>query len=61
MLLFRAVLMLLLVLALLAFAAFAFTGHPAWKARGLQLLKWAIGAALVFGLVLAVPYLLAGR
>jgi len=45
-LLLRLVFGLLLAAGLLCFAAFAFTGQPAWRRRGIAIVKWTlIGAA----------------
>ena len=42
----RLVFGLLLAAGLLCFAAFAFTGQPAWRRRGIAIVKWTlIGAA----------------
>ena len=42
----RLVFGLLLAAGLLCFAAFAFTGQPAWRRRGMAIVKWTlIGAA----------------
>ncbi len=52
MMVFRLVFGLLLVAALLCFAAFIATRNPAWKRRGLVILKWTVIAALGFLAVL---------
>ena len=53
MLIFRLVFGLLLVGALLCFAMAVGTGQPAWKRRGVLLLKWAlIAAAGFFGVLI---------
>jgi hypothetical protein len=49
MLFFRLVFGLLLISGLLCFAAYAFTGQPAWRQRGLKIIKWTLVAALVLG------------
>lgn len=55
----RAVVLLLLVAAGVSFAAYAFTGNPRYKRFGLVILKWTLGAALVFFGALFVQRLLA--
>jgi hypothetical protein len=52
MLIFRLVFGLLLVGSLLCFAMSVGTGQPAWRKRGLILLKWAVIAAAGFFAVL---------
>ena len=52
MMVFRLVFGLLLVAALLCFAAFIATRNTAWKRRGLVILKWTVIAALGFLAVL---------
>jgi hypothetical protein len=52
MLLFRLVFGLLLVGSLLCFAMGVGTGQPAWRRRGLVLLKWTLIAAFGFFAVL---------
>ena len=52
MLLFRLVFGLLLVASVLCFAMFIGTGQPAWRRRGLVVLKWALLAAAAFFAVL---------
>jgi hypothetical protein len=59
MLLFRLILLLLMVAGAVCFAAFAFTGRPIWRERGMRMVKWALVAALAFGLVLLSQWLLA--
>ena len=53
----RAVVLLLLVAAGISFALFAFTGQAKYKRFGLALLKWTLGAALLFFGVLFVQRL----
>ena len=48
MLVFRLVFGLLLLASLLCFAMFIGTSDPAWRRRGLLLLKWTLLAALGF-------------
>lgn len=55
----RAVVLLLLVVAGAAFAAYAFTGNPRYKRFGLKILTWTLGAALLFFAALFVQRLLA--
>ena len=52
MLVFRLVLMLLLVAAMLCFAMYIGTRQPVWRKRGLIILKWAVLAVLGFLAVL---------
>jgi thiamine transporter ThiT len=47
MLFLRLVFGLLLISGLLCFAAYAFTGQPAWRQRGLKIIKWTLIAAVV--------------
>lgn len=58
MLFFRLVFGLLLISGLLCFAAYAFTGQPAWRQRGLKIIKWTLIAALGFAAVIALERLL---
>jgi hypothetical protein len=44
----RTIVLLLLVVAGISFAFFAFTGQAKYKRFGLIVLKWTLGAALVF-------------
>ena len=48
MLVFRLVFGLLLISGLLCFAVYAFSGQPAWRKRGLLIVKWALIAAAGF-------------
>jgi hypothetical protein len=52
MLLFRLVFGLLLVGSVLCFAMFVGTGQPAWRRRGVVVLKWTLLAAAAFFAVL---------
>jgi hypothetical protein len=52
MLLFRLVFGLLLVGSVLCFAMFLGTGQPAWRRRGVVVLKWTLLAAAAFFAVL---------
>lgn len=52
MMIFRLVFGLLLVSGLLCFAAYIATGQPAWRRRGLVIVKWTLIAALGFFAVL---------
>jgi hypothetical protein len=52
MLLFRLVFGLLLVASVLCFAMFIGTGQPAWRRRGVVVLKWSLLAAAAFFAVL---------
>jgi len=52
MFLFRLVFGLLLVVSVLCFAMFIGTGQPAWRQRGLVVLKWTLLAAAGFFAVL---------
>jgi hypothetical protein len=52
MLVFRLVFGLLLVAGLLCFAAYAATGQPIWRRRGIVIVKWTVIAALGFFAVL---------
>ena len=54
---FRAAIFLLLLVAAVLFAMYAYTGQPRYKRRGLVTLKWTIVAALGFFAVLAVERL----
>ena len=47
-LLIRLVFGLLLAAGLLCFALYAFTGHPAWRRRGVAIVKWTLIGALGF-------------
>jgi len=58
MLFFRLVFGLLLISGLLCFAAYAFTGHPVWRRRGLKIIKWTLIVALVFAAGIALERLL---
>ena len=58
MLLFRIVLTLLLLAGVICFAAFAITGKPVWRARGMRVVKWVILAVLAFVGVLIVQRLI---
>ncbi len=49
---FRLVFGLLLVAALLCFAAYIATGQPVWRQRGVVVLKWTVIAGLGFFAVL---------
>lgn len=55
---FRTVLFLLLVAALLAFAMYAGTGQRRWRDLGLVIVKWTVVAALGFFAVLILERLL---
>ena len=48
----------LLLGGLLCFAAFAFTGQPVWRRRGIVIVKWALIAALGFVAVILLQRLL---
>jgi hypothetical protein len=52
MLVFRWLLLLLFVAALLCFAMYIGTGQVHWRARGLRIVKWAVFAGLAFFAVL---------
>ena len=52
MLIFRLVFGLLLVASVLCFAMFLGTGQPAWRRRGVVVLKWTLLAAAAFFAVL---------
>ena len=52
MLMFRLVFGLLLVASVLCFAMFIGTGQPAWRRRGVVVLKWSLLAAAAFFAVL---------
>ena len=52
MLVLRLVFGLLLLSGLLCFAAFVATGRPAWRRRGLIIVKWTVIAAFGFAAVL---------
>lgn len=52
MLLFRLVFGLLLVAGLLCFAMYVGTSQPAWRSRGVLIVKWTVIAALGFFAVL---------
>lgn len=53
MLIFRLVFGLLLLSGLLCFAAYIATGQPAWRQRGLVVVKWTVLAGLgFFGVIL---------
>ena len=56
---FRAILLLLLVAGLACFAMYIATAQERWRTLGLRLVKWTIGAGLVFFAVLAVERLIA--
>ena len=48
MLVFRLVFGLLLLAGLLCFAVFMATGQPAWRQRGIVIVKWTVIAAIGF-------------
>ena len=48
MLVFRLVFGLLLLTGLLCFAVFMATGQPAWRQRGIVIVKWTVIAAIGF-------------
>jgi hypothetical protein len=52
MLVFRWIVLLLLVAGVLCFAMYVGTGQPAWRQRGLLIVKWTVLAALGFFAVL---------
>ena len=52
MLVFRLVFGLLLLAGLLCFAVFAATGQPAWRQRGMLIVKWTIIAGIGFAAVI---------
>jgi hypothetical protein len=52
MLVFRWLLLLLFVAALLCFGMYIGTGQVRWRARGLRIVKWAVFAGLAFFAVL---------
>jgi hypothetical protein len=52
MLIFRLVFGLLLFAGILCFAMYVGTGQPAWRQRGLVIVKWTVVAALGFFAVL---------
>ena len=52
MLIFRLIAGLLLLTGLLCFAAYIATGNPAWRQRGLVVIKWTVLAGLGFVAVL---------
>jgi hypothetical protein len=56
---FRAILLLLLLAGLGCFAFYVATGQARWRALGLRLVKWTIGAGLAFFVVLAVERFIA--
>lgn len=57
MLIFRLVLGLMLVAAILCFAMSVGTGSPTWRRRGVVLMKWALIASLGFFAVLVLERL----
>ena len=54
----RAIFLLLMIAAGISFACFAFTGEQKYKRFGLALLKWTLGAALLFFVALFVERLM---
>jgi hypothetical protein len=57
MMIFRLVFGLLLVAGLLCFAAYIATRNPAWRQRGLVIVKWTVIAGLGFAAVLVLERL----
>ncbi len=55
---FRALILLGLLAGLLCFAAYAWTGDVRWRRRGLLVMCWTVGSALVFFGVLFVQRLI---
>ena len=53
----RLVFGLLLAAGLLCFAAFAFTGQPAWRRRGMAIVKWTLIGAAGFVAVILLEHL----
>jgi hypothetical protein len=52
MLLFRLILTIMLLAGVVCFAAFALTGKPVWRARGMKIVKAVLLTVLVFAVVL---------
>ena len=52
MLLFRLILTIMLLAGVVCFAAFALTGKPVWRARGMKMVKAVLLTVLVFAVVL---------
>jgi hypothetical protein len=57
---FRTLLLLLLVAALLSFAMYVGTGQRRWRQLGLVIVKWTVIAALGFFAVLALERIIPG-
>jgi hypothetical protein len=56
-LLFRLVFGLLLLAGLVCFAAFALTGKPAWRQRGIAIVKWTLIAVAGLAAVILLQHL----
>ncbi len=54
----RALVLLLALAAVLAFGAYIFTGHERFRHWGLAILKWTLGAAVVFFATLIISRIL---